>query len=428
MVITTLTEITKTGVTSEKIKLWESLPKALKTLLTLTINKKYNFYMSGRSEFVEWADLPFPEEFPQTKAETEKEYFYTLVKHLRAIKKTKTQKIPIDKFVQWVNTLPTPYKIWASRIAIKSPRLGISSKALLPNKWEVMLAKDYYEMPLSTKEKFLNQPLWTSDKLDGYRVTFYNDTLKSRDGVNYENYDLVLKAITNIKNFIKTLPYPWNAGVVLDGEIYSKTFKEMQETAFRKDGKAHSYKFAIFDAVPKKEWDSNNFTLSFTDRYAVLQQIVGAINNPVIEAHPQTLHLNPTDQILNESLTEALSRGVEGLMVKTDGPYFKGKKSHEKAMFKLKQFKFYDVEIIGFIEGKGRLKNTLGKVQVRGPEGVITEVGSGFTDSERKEIWENRETYQGSIIEIRAFEITEKNRFKNPSFKCIRHDKTQPDY
>ena len=64
-------------------------------------------------------------------------------------------------------------------------------------------------------------------------------------------------------------------------------------------------------------------------------------------------------------------------------------------------------------------------------EGVV-KVGSGLTDDLRKEIWNNRNKYINSIIEITYFEATQdatgKESLRFPVFRDFRPDKTEANY
>jgi DNA ligase-1 len=83
-----------------------------------------------------------------------------------------------------------------------------------------------------------------------------------------------------------------------------------------------------------------------------------------------------------------------------------------------------DLRIIGFEEGDGRLKGTLGRMNVD-YKGNICGVGSGFTDEDRTFIWNNRDSLLGRIAEIQYFEESSNAKtgdvsLRFPVFKCIR--------
>ena len=90
-----------------------------------------------------------------------------------------------------------------------------------------------------------------------------------------------------------------------------------------------------------------------------------------------------------------------------------------------------DLKIIGFEEGQGRLKNTLGKL-ICDYKGFELGVGSGFSDELRNEIWNNQNEYLGRIAEIQYFEETHNDKkelsLRFPVFKCMREDGKEVSY
>ena len=64
-----------------------------------------------------------------------------------------------------------------------------------------------------------------------------------------------------------------------------------------------------------------------------------------------------------------------------------------------------DLRVVDVVEGDGRLKGTLGALVVEF-KGNTVNVGSGYSDRQRTEIWNNREDIIGRIIEVKYKEIT----------------------
>ena len=57
---------------------------------------------------------------------------------------------------------------------------------------------------------------------------------------------------------------------------------------------------------------------------------------------------------------------------------------------------------------EGRFKNTMGMVLVRGEydeKKILSEVGTGWTDAVRDELWNNKDEYIGKLIEVRFQEV-----------------------
>lgn len=120
----------------------------------------------------------------------------------------------------------------------------------------------------------------------------------------------------------------------------------------------------------------------------------------------------------NDAFRRFVSQGFEGAMVKdTTAPYSQGKRSN--AWLKVKAVDSEDCPIVSVHEGKGRLAGTMGHVVVE-HNGVLVRVGGGFTDEQRRQIWENRDTVIGSWLEVSFQNMTPEGSFRHPR---IRGDK-----
>ena len=118
---------------------------------------------------------------------------------------------------------------------------------------------------------------------------------------------------------------------------------------------------------------------------------------------------NPKFEWLLKCLDLAIGYGYEGLVLynKDKNLYYKVKPTHT-----------FDEPILSFVEGKGKLEGMLGKVNT--PRG---EVGTGFSEELRQEIWDNKEKYRGKIIEVEAQSLSSKGLFRFPRFVRLRADK-----
>ena len=87
-----------------------------------------------------------------------------------------------------------------------------------------------------------------------------------------------------------------------------------------------------------------------------------------------------------------------------------------------------DLFVTNVFEGKGKYKGTLGGVVVE-YKGQPVGVGSGFSDIQRKMIWEHPESIVGKLIEVQYFEESKdkngKPSLRFPVFKKIRLDKNE---
>lgn len=94
------------------------------------------------------------------------------------------------------------------------------------------------------------------------------------------------------------------------------------------------------------------------------------------------------------------ARGGEGVMLNTVNNVYEIKRS--KSLLKVKHVEEVTLTVTGVLEGAGRNEDRLGAVVVN-YKGSNVGVGSGFTDAQRVDIWNNPEKYIGKTIEIDTF-------------------------
>ena len=112
--------------------------------------------------------------------------------------------------------------------------------------------------------------------------------------------------------------------------------------------------------------------------------------------------MDATHSQIDKWLNYAVSVDWEGCMINLDD-YYKCKRV--TTLCKVKRFYTMDLKVVDVEEGSGRLKGTLGALVVEF-KGNIVNVGSGYSDEQRTEIWNNREDIIGRVIEVKYKEIT----------------------
>ena len=104
----------------------------------------------------------------------------------------------------------------------------------------------------------------------------------------------------------------------------------------------------------------------------------------------------------------AIAGGYEGIMLKDPDAPYECKRS--TAWLKLKPFIEVTLEVIGFEEGTGKNVGRLGALVGRGQEDgrlITVNVGSGYSDALRDDIWANRNNVTGQMFEARADAVTQ---------------------
>jgi len=122
------------------------------------------------------------------------------------------------------------------------------------------------------------------------------------------------------------------------------------------------------------------------------------------------------------------SDGAEGIMLRAPGSPYETKRS--KYLLKYKKQEDAECIVLEYLMGDGRLKGLLGSIKgeivkdgVR--TGIITHVGTGFTDSQRDNyIDENSPEYIpiGSIVSFSYMEMTKDGVPRHPVYRGIRDD------
>lgn len=312
----------------------------------------------------------------------------------------------------------------------KKVRLGIAAKTInkiIPNlipEWEVQQAYTVEKYPLKEGTEF-----WLTQKLNGARATLYEGQLLARSGMPYKG----LEHITDVLSWLRV------AGFVADGELTLKDKGDLSDNeAFRvSTGILNSDNvnktvicYTIFDMIPVKDFDALKPQVTYRYRRDILNQFAErtADTDGAVKVLPVLYH--GTDQSKIEELLEQMVReDKEGLMINTDVPY---RRTRHKGILKVKRFYTMDLPIIRCEEGTGRLSGTLGAFVLKYKENEV-KVGSGFTDEQREQFWNNRDDMEGLLCEVKYKEISQDKgtgleSLQFPVFVGIRTDKTEVSY
>lgn len=155
---------------------------------------------------------------------------------------------------------------------------------------------------------------------------------------------------------------------------------------------------------PADELSCGKSSKRYRDRKKKLQELQEKISEQKLEnTEVVTMVYEGTDQSkIMEHLDEATNLGWEGLMLNKNTVY---ECKRTLGLIKIKKFYTMDLQIIGVLEGDGRLKGTAGAIAVKFRDNIVN-VGSGFDDKSRDFIWQNREELIGRIAEVKYKEIS----------------------
>ena len=312
------------------------------------------------------------------------------------------------------------WNFWYRRILIKDMRAGfgeksvntVAKKSKKPNYrvpvFECMLAHDGANHETKITGRKLVEP-----KLDGVRVLTVVDfesrsvTMYTRNGKELVNFPHIVKAFEdNMDN--------WARSYVFDGEVVSKSFQDLMTQVHRKsDVKADDARLMLFDVIPLVEFKQGQSVMGQRRRSSFLRENFSKIFAEsgcidIIEQKEFDLDVF-TDEIEFKDYNKAMVQaGYEGIMIKDPNGKWEGKRS--TAWLKQKPFIEVSLKIVDVEEGTGRNEGRLGAVICQGKDDgkdILVNVGSGFTDRDRTEYWEERSSLLGQIVEVRADAITQ---------------------
>ena len=312
---------------------------------------------------------------------------------------------------------------WMRKILQKKLSIGVATKTankiwagLIPT-FEVSLAQKFELKRIKDMKTVYVEP-----KLDGIRcfaiVENGEAKLFARSGKLISNFDSTIGSALCVLG-----------DGCYDGELMGKDFVALMRQAYRKENAdVRGAYLTLFDYLSLEEWKSGDVTTSAKDRYTELKKRVSNLDPWRTYGQREPIYVNVISRheipaeledimALHNVFVQA---GYEGAMVKTiDAPYRFGR-SYD--VMKVKEFHDVDLPIIGLEEGTGRHTGRLGAVKISF-NGVIVKVGSGFSDEQREQVWNDQDNFVGRIIEVRYQEVTPDGSLRFPTFVCFRNDR-----
>ncbi len=283
---------------------------------------------------------------------------------------------------------------------------------------EPMLAKEY-------DPKWLDSEYYIQPKLDGHRAVWDGSKLYSRNGKLIEGVPLLSKILLDL-----------HEGFPMDGEIYAHGMgfdvitSSVRRTVNIQENVSLCY--YAFD-VPVKD-------KTFTERYKILKDRLNKTRNNRIHL-VKTLHCSETHNPM-----VFINEGYEGAMYRnSDGLYKFGKRSSDILKYKIMQdAEATVVDLVELVEheklivpkgtpgskkysdgtyyknGKATPKDSMGAILCKLPNGNTFEIGSGFDDATRKQIWNERPI--GKVLTFKYQELSKDGIPRFPVFLRWRED------
>lgn len=371
-----------------------------------------------------------------------------LDKHLIVLKEalTKTLTNGSNQAIEFtqniLNKLDKDNQILMQKMIRKNLQIGIGAKNLnkaIPN---AIFIPPYMRCSLlneKTKQK-IKFPAFVQTKYDGQfvNVIFKNNQVKfmSRAGTYY-----MFEELKDYSNLYKSISEVYEECVIM-GELLVKDDKgnilprEVGNGIINKGSKTNStitkeevenIFVTCWDILSIEEFENRKSEIEYSKRYEKIKNIEEISNFFKIA---NTKIVNSFEEAF-DFYEEMLKRNEEGAIIKNSSLKFEDKTSQEQLKLKCK-FQV-ELEIIGFNNGKEgtKFENTLGAIACKSKDDILkVDVGSGFTDDMRDEIFNNKEKFIGKIVTIEAHRISEKEEgitLNLPVFIEFRNDKEEAD-
>ena len=294
----------------------------------------------------------------------------------------------------------------------------------------MMRKKPMLAYPASDKPIDYTKPVYIQPKLDGvrcliqYEIPFGSGHIPnsgkvvaySRTGKEWKNIQHIL---AELKPFFQA-----NPKVILDGELYNHDLRDDFETIISLVRRQKPddidmlesrdlVQFHCYDCIDIGLVDASfENRMNFITHHVPSSYCIKHVTTDRVYKHEEALDIHHNANLVN---------GYEGSILRTNDPYA-CKRSHN--LRKFKDFSDTEATIIGFVEGKGKRKGTLGKFIMRDADGVEfgCPPGKGYNYKALKALLYRAQWYvdHKAKATFTFFERTTNGSYRHPLFKCIR--------
>jgi DNA ligase 1 len=267
----------------------------------------------------------------------------------------------------------------------------------------------------------LRFPVWASPKLDGVRAVVREDVVYSRSN----------KPIPNkyVQALFKGLDW-YDGELIVGSPTAHNVMQETMSGVMRVEGTPsvtlYAFDHVCYPGIP------------YFQRLHTLNQAICTSPSINVVLH-ESREINDVDSLLKYE-QKVIDTGYEGLILRDPrSPYKMGRSTvKEGYLLKMKRFIDDEAEVIDFEERMhngneatvselGRTKRSshkagksgrgdLGALVVRSNDGVVFNIGTGFSDAERAAIWNDRDSYLGQLAKFKFFPVGVKEAPRHPVF------------
>jgi DNA ligase-1 len=356
--------------------------------------------------------------------------FKTKLDYLSSIKSAKDEDV--ENIVSFINDFDNIYRDFLKKVLFKDLRLNMSVKKF-QKIWPGFCEEPQVQLANKWEDQVFANGLY-SRKFDGKRMYIKEGKAYSRS--NNECYP---KPLTIILDQISQMLE--DESMILDGEClyFENGIEDFQKGISLCQSEELKYGwenicYVIFDMLPKENFLSKEPYKPFKqvykdmlDKYANLNY--ESLDYSLIPTNYSNIFIARQDEDMSKLSELCNKNNWEGLMYRNgDSPY---EYKRTKNLLKIKKMEDIELKLVAMEEGTGRHEGRLGAFVVE-YEGSTVNIGSGFSDEQRQEYWDNKDKYIGEYVKTQYFEKTTnqegKPSLRFPVFVTFRNMETQEEF
>jgi len=412
----------------------------LRTAFYLALSPFVQFYIKKRPEFM-----------PARLTDTRVEHYLKDADSLAPFyRREVTGNAAIGKLTTLLERLDGDNAEILLRIVTKDLKCGVNVSTAnkvwpaLIEEFPCMLCQPYSEKAF----KKIAWPAIAQEKCDGMRVNFIVSgnlvQVRGRSGKPIELHE-------ELSNEMRSMRDGLSAGsCVFDGELL--VLDKKGKVLPRKVGngilnkavrgkispeEASRVVTVLWDVLPLKDWEAGKTIVTpYAERFRMLKtQVLILKNEQAMKELLCKVDIPKTVEVADEQEAFAFYKGIvadgkEGVIIKNILSPWENKRSQQQV--KLKVEREFDLKVVGMDEGTGKNVGKLGALCLSSADGgLLTSVGTGFSDAQREEFWQAREMI-GRIVTVRANDLIDSDAKDTkalflPVFVELREDKSDAD-
>lgn len=432
-----LTELRSTTSRNEKEailkELTGELEEAFKSLAYHAYHPRLNYFYKNTD--LEQIEAIEPDELPELTLESAIKF---LVTQVSSRKVTGHDALGQIKYI--LESLTEDEAELFSLVLDKELKCGASASTI--NKiWPNLIPIHPYMRCSGFSEKVLKNltfPCYSQPKMDGLYVDIVVDdnskvTVYTRSGQDVTHY-----LCPNLKYRLEAT----TSSIVFQGEVLVLKDKETGEYLDRKTGNGYLNGFEIdTDYIVFVVWDCIEYEVwsvaggvdktPYSERLNNLTEVIENLGYSSLKLIDTVVCTSSKDII--DHFKSVREQGEEGTVIKSLTGVWKSGTS--KDQIKCKVVFDCELKVVDLKEGKGKYEGSLGALLCQSIDGMIeVSVGSGFTDAQRQQFFDNPELILNRIVTVRANDVVndvnddrEIYSLFLPRFVEIRNDKDQAD-